>query len=289
MNAARMLLQIRNALSNLNPSEVREQARIPVSIEFFASTPKIHEEMANYFVPSHQMSNGRYEEVAGLIRRGGESAVPAVIGIYEEGVAHPPGGFVYLRNKPEKVICDILEAKPELKLALARQFVAFRKPVSDDIILNVSKENALFSVATSVPALMPILALPWALAEFASDTAFLTMNQIRMAFMLAAANDRTVGYREQKSEIASLFAGAFGWRAIARELIGVIPMGAGIVPKAAIAFGGTFVMGLSLERLYRIGYGMTPEERKQAYRDAVERGKTIATNLLNSYRTQKAG
>ena len=98
-----------------------------------------------------------------------------------------------------------------------------------------------------------------------------------------------IGYREQKSEIASLFAGAFGWRAIARELIGVIPMGGGIIPKAGIAFAGTYVMGLSLERLYRIGYGMTPAERKQAYKEALERGKDIAANLLNAYRGQKAG
>jgi len=289
MKAARMLMQIRDALSNLNPSEVREQARLPVSIELFASTPKTHEEMANYFAPSSQMSSERYTEVSGLIRRGNESAVPAVIRIYEEGVAHPPGAFVYERAKPEKVVCDILEQHPELKLALARQFTPFRKPVSDDIILNVAKENAFFSVATSVPALMPILAVPWAVGEFASDTAFLTMNQVRMAFMLAAANDRTIGYRQQKSEIASLFAGAFGWRAIARELIGVIPMGGGIIPKAGIAFAGTFVMGMSLERLYRIGYGMTPAERKQAYKEALNRGKEIAANLLNSYKGQKAG
>lgn len=289
MNAARLLMQIRDALSNLNPSEVREQARLPVSIELFASTPRIHEEMANYFAPAKEMSSDRYTEVSGLIRPGGSSAIPSLLRIYEEGAPRPPGAFVYQRAKPERVVCDILEAHPELKLALARQFVPFRKPVSDDIILNVAKENAFFSVATSVPALMPILAVPWAVGEFASDTAFLTMNQIRMAFMLAAANDRTIGYREQKSEIASMFAGAFGWRAIARELIGIIPMGGGIIPKAGIAFAGTFVMGMSLERLYRIGYGMTPAERKQAYKDALGRGKDIAANLLNSYRGQKAG
>jgi hypothetical protein len=289
MNAARVLLQIRDALSNLNPTEVREQAHKPVTLELIASTPKVQEEMSNYFAPPQQLSKERYVEACSRIKKGNESSVGTVIRIVDEGIVHEPGTLVYVRAKPEKVVCDILEHHPDLRIALARLFVPFRKPVSDEIILNVAKENTLFSVATSVPALMPILALPWAVGEFASDTAFLTMNQIRMAFMLAAANDRTVGYREQKSEIASLFAGAFGWRAIARELIGVIPMGAGIIPKAGIAFAGTFVMGTSLEHLYRIGYGMTPAERKQAYKDALERGKTIASNLLNSYRAEKAG
>jgi hypothetical protein len=107
-----------------------------------------------------------------------------------------------------------------------------------------------------------------------------------MAFMLAAASDRTVGYREQRAEIGSLFAGAFGWRAIARELAGKVPFGAGIVPKAAIAFAGTFVVGASLERFYRVGYGFTPEERRQAYQQAIERGKEIVTSFLKSDKRQ---
>jgi hypothetical protein len=289
MKAARMLMQIREALSNLNPAEVRDLARRPVSIEIFASTPRVHEEMANYFAPAKKRAEEPHLDAPGVIRRGSDVYAPVVIRIYEEGVPPGPGGFVYQRAKPEKVVCDILEQHSDLKIALARNYTAFRKPVSDDLVFTVSKENAFFSVATSVPALMPILAVPWAVGEFASDTAFITMNQIRMAFMLAAANDQTIGYREQKAEIASLFAGAFGWRAIARELIGVIPMGAGIIPKAGIAFAGTYVVGLSLERFYRMGAGMTAAERKQAYKDALDRGKAIASNLLNSYKAQKAG
>ena len=285
MNAARLLLQVRNALGNLNPNEVRELARRPVTLDLSASTPLIHEEMANYFAPDWGKQPSGKPDVIDVA----QNIPELVIRIVEEGLPHAPGSFVYRRNKPLEAICDIIEAHPDLRIALARKYAAFRKPVAENIIFNVSKENALFSVATSVPALMPILAAPWAIGEFASDTAFLTMNQIRMAFMLAAAHDEVVGYREQKSEIASMFAGAFGWRAIARELIGVIPLGGGIIPKAGIAFAGTYVVGLSLEKYYSMGHGLTPEQRKQAYRDALERGKGIATDLLNAYKGQRAG
>jgi hypothetical protein len=285
MNAARLLLQIRNALGNLNPNEVRELARKPVTLDLSASNPRIHEEMANYFAPEFRPQPGGGPTVIDVAHGTPET----VIRIVEEGLPQPPGAFLYRRNKPQQAICDIIEAHPDLKVALGRKYTAFRKPVSENIIFNVSKENALFSVATSVPALMPILAAPWAVGEFASDTAFLTMNQIRMAFMLAATHDEVIGYREQKSEIASMFAGAFGWRAIARELIGVIPLGGGIIPKAGIAFAGTYVVGLSLEKYYTMGQGLTPEQRKQAYREALERGKSIATDLLNAYKGQRAG
>lgn len=279
-----MLLQIRNALGNLNPNEVRELSRTPVSLDLAASNPRIQEEMAKYFALEPPPLGVRADII---------DVAPAptdiVIPIVEEGLRQPPGAFVYRRNKPQQAVCDIIEAHPDLRVALARKYTAFRKPVAENIIFNISKENALFSVATSVPTLMPLLAAPWAVGEFASDTAFLTMNQIRMAFMLAAAHDQVVGYREQKSEIASMFAGAFGWRAIARELIGIIPLGGGIIPKAGIAFAGTYVVGLSLEKYYTMGQGLTPEQRKQAYRDALARGKTIATELLNAYKGQRAG
>ena len=74
--------------------------------------------------------------------------------------------------------------------------------------------------------------------------------------------------------------GAFGWRALARELVGKIPMGGGLLPKAAIAYAATQVEGLSLERYYRIGSTYTRAERRAAYGDALERGKTLAGNMM---------
>src|SRR6202040_1402495 len=117
-----------------------------------------------------------------------------------------------------------------------------------------------------------------------SDTAFITANQLRMGFFLAAASDRPIGYREQKAEVASMLLGAFGWRAIARELVGKIPLGGGLLPKAAIAYAGTRVVGMSLERFYRVGSAYTREERRQAYVDALERGKTYAASVLDGFR-----
>jgi len=120
-----------------------------------------------------------------------------------------------------------------------------------------------------------------------SDAAVLTMNQIRMAFLLAAASDRPVGYREQRAEVASIIAGADGWRALARNLVSKAPFAGGILPKAAIAFAGTYVEGLSLERLYRVGYGYTRSERKLAYGEALARGGAVARDMWESVRRKR--
>jgi uncharacterized protein (DUF697 family) len=116
----------------------------------------------------------------------------------------------------------------------------------------VARENALFAIATALPNVVPnFLELPWAVSEFASDTVFLTVNQIRMAFLIAAASGAEVGLGSQKGEILSIAAGALGWRAIARELAGKIPLGGGLIPKGAIAYAATFVIGKSLEYYHR--------------------------------------
>src|SRR5205814_5752274 len=189
--------------------------------------------------------------------------------------------FTFYSYDPERTVKEILADRAELGLPLARNFLPFRRPVVNEVMYSVSKENALFSLASALPNIVPsMLELPWAIGEFASDTAFLTMNQIRMAFLIAAASDSTVGYREQKAEIASIVTGAFGFRALARELVGKIPFGGGLIPKAAVAFAGTYVVGLSLERYQRIGYGLTREERRREYEAALSHGRTVAEILL---------
>jgi hypothetical protein len=186
-------------------------------------------------------------------------------------------------------VAEILKRRPDLSLSLARYFVPFRKPVIDHVVTSVAKENAVFSLATALPDVLPsLISLPWAVGEFASDTAFLTMNQIRMIFLIAAASDRPVGYREQKEEIGSIIAGAFGFRSIARELVGKIPLGGGLIPKAAVAWAGTYVIGMSMERLYRSGYAFSRRERKSAYSEALERGRGVAGRLLEMIRAGRA-
>ena len=285
--AISILKQVRDAISHLNPNQVREEARRPFTIQVFAASQARYEELENWLAPKDPNTAVRQNSES-IVKRGSDFSQGNVIRIFDEGLTAGPDDFVFRRGYPEQLVCDVLEKHPELRLSLARQLRPFRDPVVKDIIMEVSKENAMFSVATSLPDVVPLLSVPWAAGEFVSDTAFLTGNQIRMAFMLAAASDRTIGYAQQKAEIASVFAGAFGWRAIARELVAKIPFGAGVIPKAGIAFAATYVVGSSLDRLYRAGHGFSAVERKAAYEAALEKGKEIAASLVRTFSHEKA-
>ncbi len=278
------LRQLKQALATLNPSELRTLAEQPVRIGLIAPSAEALGDMETYFAPPHLSLDRRAESVQTLIRgRGGD------IDIYDDSILRPADAFSFNPDSPDDCVRRILRAREDLAIPLARRLYPFRKPAAHRIIRAVAKENALFCLATAIPDVIPsLISIPWAVGEFTSDTAFLTMNQIRMAFMLAAASDRPIGYREQRSEVASVVMGAFGWRALARELIGKVPFGGGLIPKAGIAYAGTYAVGLSLERLYRLGYGFTRAERKAVYEEAFENGKQIAGMLLSGLRQRKA-
>lgn len=281
-----VLRQIKGALTSLNPAAVREDADREVRVSLVASSPENLGRMETLFAPPHFSMERRAEAVRLLVRG---PALGCDLEIYDAALLRPGKGFALDLDAPDDGIRRILKKREDLMLPLARNLYPFRKPAAHKIIRAVAKENAMFSLATAIPDIVPsLISIPWAVGEFSSDTAFLTMNQIRMAFQLAAVSDRPIGYREQKSEIASVIAGAFGWRALARELVGKVPFGGGLIPKAGIAYAATFAIGLSLERLYRLGYGFSRTERKAVYEEAYEHGRQIAGMLLDSVRQRKA-
>jgi hypothetical protein len=283
MQALSIVKNVRSALHNLNPRDVREQAERPLSIALVGGDPEALWRMERYLCPP-ELSPAKRAEVARMLYRmtSEDSRRSYDLEFWDDSMAAPRRAFPFDSRRPERTINEVLARRPELSLPLARHFYPFRKPVINQIIASVSKENALFSLATAIPDVIPLLSIPWALGEFASDTMFLTVNQVRMTFLIAAASDAKVGYREQKGEIGSILAGAFGFRAIARELAGKIPLGGGLIPKAAIAWAGTSVVGHSMERLYRLGYAFTSEERKSAYQTAVTKGRAIAIALMET-------
>jgi hypothetical protein len=277
----KMVKQARAAFSLLNPEEVQSRAERPVSFGLVAAGGSGYAELEDFLLPAGVADQPRLALME-RVHRAGDPGAPVNVDLvlYEHRVQCRPGAYTFDRDDPESMVRQILEEHDELALPLARQYPAFRKPVVEGIIRAISRENALFAFATALPDVVPSLVeLPWAFGEFATDTAFLTGNQIRMAFQLAAACGREAGLGRQKAEILSIVAGAFGWRAIARELVGKIPLGGGLIPKSAIAYAGTFVVGKGLEYLYRANAPYPKELRREAYREAFERGKQVAASL----------
>ncbi len=285
------LTNIKKAISTLNPHEVRQASDRTLRILLHSSDGTGFSSMENFFLRDLSPARRRQSALS-LTRAPLPPGMPAPdLNVYSEtsqGLA-PADSLVFNPERPNHLVLKTLSQYPQLGVPLAKSFLPFRKPFVERVIAKTCRENTLFSIATALPDIIPsVIELPWAIAEFASDTAFLTMNQVRMTFLIGAASDREVGYLDQKPEIAMVIGSAFGWRALARQLIGKIPFGGGLIAKAAVAYAGTKVLGLSLDHYYSIGFTYTREERDRIYADAFRQGKKVALKMLNFLRPDLA-
>jgi uncharacterized protein (DUF697 family) len=287
----KFIKQARAAFTMLSPEEVRKSARQPIAFGLVATNGRGYEEMEGLLIPASAPEETR----AGLkasVHRASDPGVPDKVDLvlYEDGVPGPQGTYIFHRDDPERTVLEIVRENDDIALALARQYPAFRRIVVERIIQSVARENAFFAIATALPDVIPsLIELPWAFGEFASDTAFLTANQIRMAFLIAAASDKEIGFAQQKAEIAGIAASAFGWRAIARELVGKIPFGGGLIPKGAVAYAVTFAIGKGLEYTHHANEPFTAAQHRQAYLQAYEEGKSVARTIAEQQRPAQPG
>jgi hypothetical protein len=268
------LTQARAALSMLNPNQVQRLAARPVHIGLVAATESGYQAIEDFLLA------GASQPLQ--VHRADSRNVPNTVDlvVYEPGVENPDGGYTFDAGDTDGFVDRVVSAQEDIALPLAAQFPAFRKRVIGRQIHEVARENAVFALATAMPNVVPnLVELPWAIGEFASDTAFLTANQVRMAFLISAACGREPGISRQFGPIATIAGGAFGWRAIARELVGKIPLGGGLIPKGAIAYAGTYVVGKALAQYYHGNRSLTRAEREAVYQEAYERGKSVARDL----------
>jgi uncharacterized protein (DUF697 family) len=275
------LKQVRAALGLLSPDEVRKLAERPVHIGLVAASDAAYTAMEDLLVPRDLPDELRARSL-GQVHRATDLRAPGDVDLifYEHGIRLSPGAFTFDRHHAAEAIPAILQRHAHLSLPLARQYPVFRAEVVHRVIMAVARENAFFALATALPDVIPTLAeLPWAVGEFATDTAFLTSNQLRMAFLIGAAHGHEIGFLQQKATVLTIVGGAFGWRALARELAGKIPFGGGLIPKAAIAYAATFVIGKAIERFHAAGRPLSAAERETIYQDAYQHGSEVVKSL----------
>lgn len=120
--------------------------------------------------------------------------------------------------------------------ALAAKLPILRRPVSEDIVRGFSRQNAVLAAAIFIPG---------------ADLPALLLNQIRMVFRIAAAHGERID-RERAFELLPVIAAGFGFRAIARSVIGVVPV-VGWAAQGALAFAATRALGQAAIAYFEAG------------------------------------
>jgi uncharacterized protein (DUF697 family) len=136
---------------------------------------------------------------------------------------------------PVEEIAAVVAARlGEAGTGLAARVPVLREPVSSSLIEFFSRKNGILAVAIFVPG---------------ADFPVLTLNQIRLVLRLAAAHGIEVDQQRLPEVLATVAAG-FGFRAVARQLLGAIPI-AGWAIKGGVAYGGTRALGEAAQRYFQ--------------------------------------
>jgi uncharacterized protein (DUF697 family) len=169
-----------------------------------------------------------------------------------------------------------IELVPDNLLALGRFFPLFRVPIARYMINDTSFTNAAYSLSTGIAEIIPILGIPIVL----TDMVILTKNQLFMVYKLGLTFGFSTRWQDYVAEFGSVLGSGFVWRQIARSLVGLVPFW-GIAPKTAIAYAGTYVVGNAVLQWYLTGRHLTRSQMRQAYDQALARGKDLTQRLLS--------
>jgi uncharacterized protein (DUF697 family) len=141
---------------------------------------------------------------------------------------------------------------------LAARVPVLRGPVRDLLIASFARRCGLLAAAVFVPgADLPVLAL----------------HQVRMVLRLEQAHGLDADPRERAPEVLATIAAGLGLRAVARQLLTVVPV-AGWAVKGAVAYAGTRALGEATVKRLELGMpggdGAAPSTlpRAAASRDA---------------------
>src|SRR5215813_9886333 len=96
--AIAVIRQVKQALSNLNPKEIRHVAERPVCVGLVAASAESMGRMETYFAPAHLSPGRRAEAVRSLIR-GSHSGCD--IEIYESNLLRPGRAFSFDPDSPD--------------------------------------------------------------------------------------------------------------------------------------------------------------------------------------------
>ena len=201
------------------------------------------------------------DRIAGDLQTRGGSALVAVDRMDDEG----------FRSVVDAVFAVV---EPDRRVGLARQIPSLRPKVITSLIDETARANAGYAFSTGLAEIIPVLDIPLVIG----DMVVLSKNQLMMSYRIALAAGKTGQPRELIGEIVGVLGGGLLFRQIARQLVGLLPV-IGIVPKVAVAYGGTWAIGRAVVLWATEGQMLSSARLRQLSREGFARGREVARHF----------
>jgi uncharacterized protein (DUF697 family) len=183
---------------------------------------KVLKEAARARIPIVAVIGDRLEPVAGA-----QTHVPYVL---DENVVRVGAGSGF---PIEEIARRLAGTLGEAATPLAARLPVLRRAVCEELIRKFSRQNAIVGVAVFVPG---------------ADLPVLTLNQVRLVLRIADAYGFEID-KERLPEVLAVVGSGLGFRTLARQAIGVVPV-VGWAVKGAVAYAGTRALGEAAMRYF---------------------------------------
>ena len=196
--------------------------------------------------------------------------------------------YIVDSSTDEELKKSILTNHENLYYALSYNYPGFRRLACNELIPQISLQNAIWASGTASPNIIAgphqVVTIP---IEATSDFIVLTINEIRMAFMLSGLCGNSVGFLSQIDDIGIILGVGASAKALSTNLTGKIPAGAGIVLKGAISYSFTWAIGEALTLNQMTGKKITRKFITDLAKKLLDESKGAVSKVVTRNTKQK--
>ena len=209
-------------------------------------------------------------------------------GAQPSGPASPPapgviGEYVVTAITKEalrgRVFPHVVERCKGVEIAVGRRLPVMRETVAAKLTRDAANNALKVALASAVVDHIPVFGLVLGAFASAGDMVAITGIQMMLLLHVEAAYGRDPDL-QHLWQLLPVVGGGFGWRMLARELSGFIPV-AGIAIKGAIAYAGTIVVGEGVTFFYEHGRHMSAGQASSIYENTKKDALDFARELMN--------
>jgi uncharacterized protein (DUF697 family) len=203
----------------------------------------------------------------------------------------PPAGGTYAEYVVPAISRDVLRGRlfPHLvesaggaEIAVGRNLPVLRETVAAKLTRDAANNALKVALASAVVDHIPVVGLVLGAFASAGDMVAITGIQVMLMLHIDAVYGRDPDV-QRTWQLLPVIGGGFGWRALARELAGFVPV-AGIAIKGAIAYAGTIVVGEGVTFFHEQGQYMTAGQAASLYEHAKDDALKFARDFVGRFR-----
>ena len=181
-----------------------------------------------------------------------------------------------------RVFAHLIDCCKGVEIAVGRNLPTLRETVAAKLTRDAANNALKIALASAVVDHVPLVGIVLGALASAGDTVAITGLQMMLLLHIEAAYGKEPDV-QRMWQLLPVVGGGFGWRMLARELSGFIPV-AGIAIKGAIAYAGTIVVGEGVTFYYEHGQHMSKGQASALYERTKADALTFAREIAERFK-----